>query len=90
MDFQRERGRIYLPDEAGHTTAEVTFCQRPDGRMCIDHTYVAPTLRDQGIAGKLVKAAADHFRTEGRKVVPVCSYAAEWFRAHPEEQDLLR
>jgi predicted GNAT family acetyltransferase len=32
---------------------------------------------------------ADHARKEAIKLVPVCGYAAAWFRRHPNEADLL-
>lgn len=89
MEFQMEEGRLYLADDAGHTTAEITFRQQPGGPVVIEHTYVSPTLRGQGMAGKLTKAAADHLRSKGVKVRPVCPYVVEWFALHPEEQDLL-
>lgn len=90
MEFQQETTRIYLPDEAGHTLAEVTFCGAGSGAVCIDHTYVSDTLRGQGMAGELLRAAADRFRAEGVKVIPQCSYAVKWFEEHPEERDLLK
>ena len=90
MEFIYEAERIYVKDENGRMAAEVTFHQRPDRAMSIDHTYVSPEHRGQGAADKLLTAAARRFRQRELKVVPVCSYAVAWFRDHPEEADLLK
>ena len=90
MEFIYEAERIYLKDEAGRMAAQVTFHQRSDRAMSIDHTYVSPELRGQGTAGQLMAAAARRVRQRELKVVPVCSYAVSWFQDHPEEADLLK
>lgn len=56
--------------------------------MTITHTIVPPVIGGRGIAGALVKAALEHARTEGWKVVPQCSYADAWMHKHPEYADL--
>ena len=87
MEFQREPGRIYAEEE-GRVIAEVTFPDR-DGAADIDHTFVDDTLRGQGVAGQLLRAAADQIRAEGKRARATCSYAEIWFERHPEEADLL-
>ena len=82
MEFQREPGRIYAEEE-GRVIAEVTFPDR-DGAADIDHTFVDDTLRGQGVAGQLLRAAAGQIRARA-----TCSYAEIWFERHPEEADLL-
>ena len=90
MELIYEAERIYMKDGSGRMAAEVTFHQRSDRAMSIDHTYVSPELRGRGTAGELLTAAARRFRQRELKVVPVCSYAVAWFRDHPEEADLLK
>lgn len=87
MEFQREPGRIYAMN-GDKLVAEVTFPAR-DGVAVIDHTFVDDSLRGQGVAGALVRAAADQIRAEGQKARVTCSYAQVWFQNHPEEADLL-
>lgn len=87
MEFQREPGRIYAEEE-GRVIAEVTFPDR-DGAADIDHTFVDDTLRGQGVAGQLLRAAAGQIRAEGKRARATCSYAKIWFEKHPEEADLL-
>ena len=90
MEFIYEAERIYVKDVSGRMAAQVTFHQRSDRAMSIDHTYVSPELRGRGMADRLLAAAAERFRRRGLKAAPVCSYAAAWFRDHPEEADLLK
>ena len=90
MELIYEAEHIYYKNEQGRMAAEVTFHQRSDRAMSIDHTYVSPELRGQRAADKLLAAAAKRFRQRELKVVPVCSYAVAWFRDHPEEADLLK
>ena len=83
MDFITEKDRIYATDPSGNVIAEVTFPSE-DGVSTIDHTFVDPSLRGEGIAGKLVKLAADKILAEGTKIAATCSYAVAWFKRHPE------
>ena len=89
MEFIIESNRIYTKNEAGKTVAEVTFPDIEKNRVEINHTFVDDSLRGQGIAGKLLKLAAEELRSSGRKAIPTCSYAIKWFEKHPEEADLL-
>lgn len=59
-----------------------------EGRIAITHTWVPQQIGGRGIAGDLVRAAVEHARATGRKVEPVCSYAAAWLERHPEYADL--
>ncbi len=56
--------------------------------MTITHTIVPSSIGGRGIAGALMKAALDHARGEGWKVVPQCSYADSWMRKHPDYESL--
>lgn len=59
-----------------------------EDRITIVHTVVPEAIGGRGIAGELVRAALDHARASGLKVVPRCSYAAAYFDRHPEYADL--
>lgn len=88
MKFTQEPGRIFAQDESGKLLAEVTFPDCGDA-VEINHTFVDPSLRGQGVAGQLLQAVADTLRAGGRRAIPTCSYAVRWFEAHPECSDLL-
>lgn len=88
MEFQKGPGRIYAMD-GEKLIAEVSFPAR-DGVADIRHTFVDGSLRGQGVAGQLLRAAADQIRADGMKARLTCSYAQVWFQNHPEDADLLR
>ncbi len=83
MEFITEKDRIYANDQAGNMIAEVTF-PTVDGVSYIDHTFVDPSLRGQGVAGKLVELAAKAILADGNKIGATCPYAVTWFERHPE------
>ena len=89
MELQYGPNKIWMENEAGTVVAEVDFVEREDGNYDIVHTFVDDSLRGQGAAGKLVKAAADEIRRRHKKTAPSFSYADAWFRRHKDEQDLL-
>ncbi|MDE7380996.1 MAG: N-acetyltransferase [Muribaculaceae bacterium] len=83
MEFITEKDRIYATDADGNIIAEVTFPTK-DGVSIIDHTFVDPSLRGEGIAARLVKLAAEKIISEGNKLAATCTYAVAWFKRHPE------
>lgn len=88
LKFEYEPGRIYVSDPSGDLLAEVTF--PISGNVAdINHTFVDSSLRGQGVADKLLFAAASQLRSDGRKARATCSYAVKWFEEHPEQSDLL-
>ena len=89
MEFIYEPNRIFMQDDNGKTIAEVTFPALSGNTVDLNHTFVDGSLRGQGIAGRLVAAAAEKMRGEGKKVRPSCSYAQKWFDEHPEYADIL-
>lgn len=89
MEFQTEPGRIFALSETGELLAEVTFPTGADGAADINHTFVHPSLRGQGVANRLLESAVETLRAQGLKTHLTCSYAVEWFEKHPEHKDLL-
>ncbi|WP_097014143.1 GNAT family N-acetyltransferase [Anaerocolumna aminovalerica] len=89
MEFKHESNRIYMDNEQGRTIAEVTFPEVKDGVVDINHTFVDESLRGQGIAGKLMKEAAEQLRKENKKVILTCPYAIGWFDKNKEYDDIL-
>jgi len=53
------------------------------------HVEADPRLRGGGAAGRFMQALTEYARAEGLKLVPLCSYAAAWFRRHGEYDDVL-
>ena len=60
-----------------------------DGRWVITHTEVDPAYGGQGIARKLLEALIEAARSDGAKIVPLCSYADKMMRRTDEYADVL-
>lgn len=82
-DLQAHRFAIDVDGVEGHLDYMLDH-----GAMWITHTLVPPAIGGRGIAGLLVRAALEHARNAGLKVVPRCSYADAWMRRHPAYEDL--
>jgi predicted GNAT family acetyltransferase len=60
-----------------------------DGRLVLPHVEAPPALRGTGAAGRLMEGVLTLARERGLKVIPLCGYAAAYFRRHDEWRDLL-
>jgi uncharacterized protein len=56
----------------------------------ITHVGVHPSLRGQGVAGRIVEVSLAYAQEKELRVVPMCSYAAAFIRRHPEYAELTR
>ncbi|MFD1927664.1 GNAT family N-acetyltransferase [Sporosarcina siberiensis] len=71
----------------GKTIAEITWTILGNV-MAMDHTFVSPDLRGQGVAKKLLDRAATHARENELKMEPICSYVVTAFERYSEYDDL--
>lgn len=60
-----------------------------DGVITFTHTGTPEELRGRGLAALLTKQALDESRTEGLKIVPLCSYVDAYIQKHKEYADLV-
>ena len=60
-----------------------------DAVMTITHTGVPSELGGRGLAAELTQFALNYARTQGWKIVPLCSYAAVYIQKHPEYAPLV-
>jgi len=82
------KGR-YLVRAPGDTVAEMTYRQTGADQLIIDHTEVPDAFRGTGTGGRLLKRLMADARAEGRKIIPLCPFAAAQFERHPEWSDML-
>ena len=92
-DIKREtsgsKGRFVMRLDSGDE-AEMTYSNVGSDQVIIDHTGVPDAFRGRGAGLALVTRAVEEFRAEGRKVIPLCPFAAAQFRRHPEWADVLK
>ncbi|MCL2864178.1 MAG: N-acetyltransferase [Lachnospiraceae bacterium] len=89
MEFKYEKNRIYSTNDSGVLLAEITYPDTKEGFVDINRTFVDPSLRGQGIAGKLMKMACEEIKKQGKKAVLSCPYAIKWIAENKEYQCIL-
>jgi len=89
LEDRGTKGR-YVIRGAGGAEAEMTFSTVSDHLFIIDHTEVPDAFRGQGAGLRLVTRAVEDARAAGKKIIPLCSFAAAQFRRHPEWADVLK
>jgi len=91
MEFQyKELGHdayAYVYEKDGQTLGEITWTLLGDV-MVMDHTFVSPTLRGEGVAKKLLDQSAELAREKNYKMEAVCSYVVAAFDKSSEYDDI--
>ncbi|MGI2328860.1 GNAT family N-acetyltransferase [Planococcus sp. YIM B11945] len=91
MEFKlKELGHdefAYQLEENGKIKAEITWTELANV-MVIEHTFVDESMRNQGLAKKLLDQAADYAREHTFKMEPVCSYAVVAFERYKDYDDV--
>jgi uncharacterized protein len=55
-----------------------------DHIVIVTHTEVRTELEGKGRGSELAREVVAHFQREGKKVVPICGFFAQFLRKHPE------
>jgi predicted GNAT family acetyltransferase len=84
MIWNYNNGRIFSVNENNELLAETTYISKQNGEIDIDHTYVSPGLRGQGLAGDMMKVVVEFLKENGLKASATCSYANAWLKKHSE------
>ena len=83
-----ERNRFELRRD-GAVVGFATY--RTDGNaVVVPHVETLPEHRGQGFANRLLDGLTEMLADDGRMIVPVCPFAAEYYRAHPEHRVVVR
>lgn len=90
MEIKEEKNRLALFNDEQQEIGEMTWSDAGTDIMIIDHTFVDPAYRGQKLAEKLVYTGVELARRDGKKIIPLCTYAKKEFEKKPEYQDVLR
>lgn len=82
-----EEGRFVAEVEQGE--AYLGYQEVAPGVWDLQHTYVSPEERGQGVGEALVRAAMERARASGSRVIPTCPFVARWLERHPEYGDVV-
>lgn len=63
-------------------------CEEPD-IIILTYTYVPQQLGGRGIGKQIVQTVLAHVRESGKKVVPQCSFIAQYICDNPEWEDIV-
>lgn len=89
MEIKKDNEVFWIGEEKENPLAEITFQETRDGVLEVFSTRVDPSLRGQGVAGKLLQALVNHAREEGYKIDGQgCSYVAHKFEVDPVYEDV--
>lgn len=87
--INRDNNKFYIGESAEAPIAEITFKPRGENVYVIDHTYVSEALKGQGIGSLMVNKVVELARMEGKKIVPVCTFAKKVMTQGKEYEDVL-
>ena len=79
----------WVIERDGKQLAEMTYSAAGSDKIIIDHTTVDDALRGTGAGGKLVAAAVEWARANGKKILPLCPFAKSVFDKTPAYRDVL-
>ncbi|HVW76649.1 MAG TPA: GNAT family N-acetyltransferase [Alloacidobacterium sp.] len=74
--------------EIGARTAFLNY-REAGNEIVFTHTEVPSALNGRGIGTALAKAGLEYARTKELRVVPQCSFVADFIRMHPQYQSLV-
>lgn len=89
MEIKQGVKQFYVGESEEKALARITYYFRSDRVIVVDHTFVHPTLRGQGIAKQLLDRVIQMAREENLKIIPTCDFAISEFEKHPEFSDVL-
>lgn len=89
MKFITEKNEIYVLNNENRKIVRATFPFIKDNVINVDHTFVDPSLRGQGIASTLMKEVYNYAKEQGYTAVASCPYAVVWFKKNRDKQDII-
>ena len=78
---------VFQYERDGEVLAEISWTVLGNV-MAVEHTFVSPELRGQGVAKKLLDRAAQYAREQDYKIEPICSYVVTAFERYDEYNDV--
>jgi uncharacterized protein len=63
--------------------------RRTKDRLFVLHVETPRGLRGRGVAARLMEHVLEAARSEGRELIPFCSYASSWMRRQRQSAKVL-
>ena len=90
MQYTYKHDELFVLKEDGHYLIHATFPLYEEGVVNIDHTYVDPSLRGQGVASQMMHDVMKYLKDQHLHVVATCPYAVVWLKKHKEYDMMVR
>lgn len=84
----KDKGMFFV-EQDGNILAEMVYSMPLPNKMVIEHTEVSDELKGKHVGNQLVHTAVEYARTNGIKIVPLCTFASSVFKRKPEYADVL-
>ena len=84
----KDKGMFFV-EQDGNILAEMVYSMPLPDKMVIEHTEVSDELKGKHVGNQLVHTAVEYARTNGIKIVPLCTFASSVFKRKPEYADVL-
>ncbi|MCI4009998.1 GNAT family N-acetyltransferase [Brevibacterium sp. ZH18] len=85
----RERFEIYTAEDPASFVGFLAYQTLDGNTLELQHTIISEGFSRRGFARTLVTNVLDRMRSEGRKVVPTCSYVQDFLQRFPQYADLV-
>jgi predicted GNAT family acetyltransferase len=86
---EHDEGRQRFFSRLKEGEAYLSYEEDGEGTLDLQHTVVPEPARGRGVGESLVRAALDHAREQGVRIVPSCPFVAAYLAEHPEERELV-
>ncbi|HEU4559650.1 MAG TPA: GNAT family N-acetyltransferase [Longimicrobium sp.] len=88
IDVRRNAAEEQFEVALGSDRAVLTYAEQ-NGKLYVLHTEVPEAMEGHGIGSALVRAAMEHAREKGVKVVPFCPFAKAWLQRHHDFDEMV-
>ena len=90
MRLKAEPGHFSFFDSKQKLIGEITFTSISPTCISIDHTFVHPNYRNQGIARQLLQFVLQLAKQKHWQIVPVCPYAKKVLQSEIQLHPFLK
>ncbi len=87
--YNNEKNGVFEIYDNGEKAGEMTYTWAGEDKFIIDHTQVDEAYGGKGFGKQLVYAGAEFARSNGKKIISLCSYAKATFNKNQDLRDLL-
>ena len=70
--------------------ALIGYQKDADGNFNLRHTEVPEEFEGKGVRSRLVKHTLEQIKAAGKKIIPSCSFVADYIKRHPEYESLVK